>query len=84
MRGYNFTILWRQDWFVIDSFNRFIKEPQAYSDPAQFDALVQQGTNYIKNDDIAQLRRVIAQLMQIRIYKSGVDDIMADVNILRG
>jgi molecular chaperone DnaK len=84
MRGYNFTILWRQDWFVIDSFKRFIKDPQAYSDPAQFDALVQQGTNYIKNDDIAQLRRVIAQLMQIRIYKSGVDDIMADVNILRG
>lgn len=84
MRGYNFTILWRQDWFVVDSFKRFIKEPQAYSDPMQFEALVQQGNNCIKNDDIPQLRRVIGQLMQIRIYKSGLDDIMADVNILRG
>lgn len=84
MRGYNFSVLWRQDWFVIDLFKRDIKDPHAYSDPAQFEALVQQGNNYIKNDDITQLRRVIAQLAKIRIYRSEEDDIMADVNIYRG
>ena len=84
MRRNNFIILWRQDWFVVDYFKRMAKEPHAYSDPAQFEALVQHGTDCIKNDDINQLRRVAAQLVSMRIYSSGVVDMMADVNILRG
>lgn len=84
MRGYNFRILWRQDWFVVDYFKRMVKDSHAYSDRAQFEALVQRGAEYIKNDDIEQLRHVVAELISIRIYKSRVDDIMADVNILRG
>lgn len=84
MRGYNFTILWRQDWFVVGMFKDLAKDPFAYSSRSQFDALVQQGELCIKNDDFARLRKVIAQLYSIRIYKSGADDLMADVNILRG
>ena len=84
MRGYNFTILWRQDWFVVDYFKRAAKSPQAYSDANQFAALVQQGENCIKNDDIPQLRKVVANLFRILIYKSGIDEMMADANIIRG
>ena len=84
MRGYNFAILWRQDWFVIDYFKRAAKSPQLFSDPNQFEALIQQGENCIKNDDISQLRKIVATLMRIRIFKSGIEDIMADVNIIRG
>lgn len=84
MRGYNFTILWRQDWFVVDMFKDLAKEPFAYSNQSQYETLVQQGEMCIKNDDFARLRKVVAQLYSIRNFTSGSDDVMANVNILRG
>lgn len=84
MKGYNFSILWKQDWFVVGYFKRQCSDSQAYSDENQFKLLVQQGENCIRNDDIFQLRKVIANLMSIRLYRTGIDDIMDDVNIIRG
>ena len=84
MKDYNSAILWRQDWFVIDYFKHHSKRPYEYSDPQVFEALVQQGEQCIKNDDIVQLRKVVGQMFQIRIYKANENDLMNEVNILRG
>ena len=84
MHRYNFAILWRQDWFVMDFFRNEAKSPQSYSDQHQFAALVQQGETCIKNDDIAQLRETVAAMQRIRIYRSRIDEVMAEANIIRG
>jgi len=84
MKKYNFIILWRQEWFVIDYFKRMVATPYNYIDQSQFAELVQQGDVCIKSGDIAQLRDIISNLYSIRISNSGVDDILADVNIVRG
>ena len=84
MKKYNFIILWRQEWFVIDYFKRMVATPYNYIDQSQFAELVQQGDLCIKSGDIAQLRDIISNLYSIRISNSGVDDILADVNIVRG
>ena len=84
MKKYNFVILWRQDWFVIDYFKRMTATPYNYIDQSQFAELVQKGDACINAGDIAQLRDIICDLYSIRISSSGVDDILADVNIVRG
>ncbi len=83
MRGYNFTILWRQDWFVVDYFKRWVNRPFDFTDRALFTKLAALGADCIKNDDIEKLRGVIAQLYSIRIHCSD-DDVMGNTNIMRG
>lgn len=82
MRGLNFTILWRQDWFVIDYFRRMVSR-DAYSDRAAFEALQEQGMQAIRRDDIEQLRSIVARLSAIRLHRSGEADFADNVNIIR-
>ena len=61
-----------------------VATPYNYIDQSQFAELVQKGNDFIKNGNIDELRDVIVDLHNIRISNSGVDDILADVNIVRG
>ena len=84
LRGRNWEILWRQDWFVVDTFKRLAQEPWQFADHNQHAELVAHGNEAIKADDIEKLRRVVGGLYSIRISTGGVDDMLATANITRG
>lgn len=84
LKARNWEILWRQDWFVVDTFKRFEKEVWQFADAAQHKELVSHGNEAIKADDIEKLRRVVGGLYVIRISTAGDNDMVASANIARG
>ena len=84
LRGRNFMILWRQDWFIIDRFKWLAQDVYLFSDLSEHAQLVAIGSEALKVNDIDKLRSVVANLDSIRIGSAGEDDMMADVNIVRG
>ena len=84
LRGKNFDILWRQDWFVVERFKQMASSKHNFTDPLQFEELVATGIQFMKDDDIDKLRQVVGGLYQIRL-NTGSDAEMIDVaNIIRG
>lgn len=83
LRGRNFIILWRQDWFVIDHFKRLAQASYLFSDAREHAQLVAVGTEAIKANDIDKLRAVVGQLISIQVGSTGDDDMMAGANIVR-
>lgn len=83
LRGRNFMILWRQDWFVIDRFKWLAQDTYLFADPREHAQLVAVGAEALKTNDIDKLRSVVAHLDSIRIGSSGEDDMMAGANIVR-
>ena len=82
----NFKILWRQDWYVMEIFKNQKSSPQFFTDAVRFKDLVTQGTHTIKNDNIDELRQIVIQLSNIRIYidTPSDDDFIVETNIIRG
>lgn len=83
LRGKNFMILWRQDWFVIDRFKWLAKDTYLFPDAREHAQLVSVGAEALKANDINKLRAVVAQLDSVRIGSGGDDEMMADANIVR-
>ena len=84
LRSRNWEILWRQDWYVMDTFKRFSQESWQFADQGQFAELVDHGNEAIKADDMEKLRRVLSGLYAIRISTAGDDDMLATSNITKG
>jgi molecular chaperone DnaK len=84
LKGKNFEILWRQDWFVVERFKSMVNSPHMFVDKHRFAELTQIGTQLMRSDEIEKLRAVVAQLSMIQIG-SGPDDDRFDVaNIIKG
>jgi len=83
LRGRNFMILWRQDWFVIDRFKWLAQDTYLFADLHEHAQWVAIGTEALKANDIDKLRAVVANLDSIRIGSAGEDDMMAGANIVR-
>lgn len=83
LRGRNFMILWRQDWFVIDRFKWLAQDTYLFVDLHEHAQWVAVGTEALKANDIDKLRAVVANLDSIRIGSAGEDDMMAGANIVR-
>lgn len=83
LRGKNFMILWRQDWFVIDRFKWLSKDSYLFPDAREHSQLSSVGAEALKANDIDKLRAVVAQLDSIRIGSGGDDEMMAGANIVR-
>jgi molecular chaperone DnaK len=83
LRGRNFMILWRQDWFVIDRFKWLAQDSYLFADLREHAQLVTVGAEALKTNDIDKLRAVVAHLDSIRIGSAGEDDMMAGANIVR-
>jgi molecular chaperone DnaK len=84
LKGRNFEILWRQDWFVVERFKLMVNSPHLFADKHRFEELSNIGAQLIRSDDIEKLRAVVAQLSMIQIG-GGPDNEMFDVaNIIRG
>lgn len=84
LRGRNWQILWRQDFFVVDTFKRLSEEPWHFSDRRQHAELVAAGKEALKADDFEKLRSVVGKLYSIRISSGDDDDMLAVANITRG
>jgi molecular chaperone DnaK len=83
LRGKNFMILWRQDWFVIDRFKWLAKDTYLFPDAREHAQLVNAGAEALKANDMNTLRAVVAQLDSVRIGSGGDDEMMAGANIVR-
>jgi len=84
LKGKNFEILWRQDWFVVERFKSMVNSPHLFADKHRFEELANIGAQVMRSDDIEKLRAVVAQLSMIQIG-GGSDNEMFDVaNIIRG
>jgi molecular chaperone DnaK len=83
LRGRNFMILWRQDWFVIERFKWLAQDTYLFPDATRARAAGGVGVEALKANDIDKLRAVVANLDSIRIGSAGDDDMMAGANIVR-
>lgn len=84
LRSKIFTILWRQDWFVIDQFNHLAERPYLFPDSAEFAGLVKTGEEAIEANDVDRLRQIVAELSIRRIGSSSEAELLQSVNVLRG
>jgi len=84
LRGKNFLILWRQDWFVIDRFKRLSENSYMFTDASEHASLVGLGKQALAANDIDKLRQVVIQLDSIRVGSAGEGDMLAGSNILVG
>jgi molecular chaperone DnaK len=84
LKGKNFEILWRQDWFVVERFKSMINSPHLFADKHRFEELAQIGTQLMRSDDIEKLRAVVAQLSMIQIGGSPDNEMFDVANIIRG
>ena len=83
LRGRNFMILWRQDWFVIERFKWLAQDTYLFPDAREHAQLVTVGAEALKANDIDKLRAVVVNLDSIRVGSAGDDDMMAGANIVR-
>ncbi len=83
LRGRNFMILWRQDWFVIERFKWLAQDTYLFPDAREHAQLVAVGSEALKANDIDKLRAVVVNLDSIRVGSAGDDDMMAGANIVR-
>jgi len=84
LKGKNFQILWRQDWFVVDRFQSLAKSPHHFADRRRHQELVSLGTQFLQADDIGKLREIVAQLFAIQIDLGSEYEMFDAVNIIRG
>jgi molecular chaperone DnaK len=83
LRGRNFMILWRQDWFVIERFKWLAKSRHSFPDANEHSQLVSAGAEALQANDMDRLRAVVGNLYSIRVGAAGDDDMMAASNIVR-
>ena len=83
LRGRNFMILWRQDWFVIERFKWLAEDIHLFPDADEHGQLVSAGAEALSANDIDKLRAVAAHLDSIRIGSAGEDEMLAAANIVR-
>lgn len=84
LRGKNWAILWRQDWFVIDWFKWMSDNPHMFNSPKDFAELVAVGKQALAANDMDKLRLVTDHLDNLRIRAGGGDEMIAGSNILMG
>ena len=76
-------IYYRQDWAIVDLFNRLSEHEYGYTDLNKFRELVTMGKKYRDEGNIEELRKVIGALFSIKIV-SGSSTEMEIINIIRG
>jgi len=84
MKTKNTMILIRQDWFIVDWYQRSVTSSSNYSDVTRFRQLKQLGDQALANDDIDQLRRVLFELLSIQIHADSGIGMFDIANIIKG
>ncbi|MDP3113908.1 MAG: Hsp70 family protein [Candidatus Cloacimonadaceae bacterium] len=84
LKGKNFEILWRQDWFVIERFKWIANSSGIVIDRNQFAELVKHGSKLLQSDEIDELRNVVIQLSRLQISSGYEEDTFDIANIIKG
>jgi len=84
MKSKNFSILIRQDWFIVDWYQRITSSKADFLDQARFFELKRQGDHALSEDDIGQLRSVLFELLSIRVTADSGDNMFDIANIVKG
>lgn len=84
LKGMNFMILWRQDWYVIERFKWLAEDAYLFTDKQQHAELVKAGAAAIKADELDKLRQVVFHLDSLRVGSSSDDGMLSSSNIARG
>lgn len=84
MKTKNTLILLRQDWFIVDWYQRAVANPNNYIDIQKYNELKQMGNAALANDDIDQLRQILFELLSIQIHSGSGDGMFDNVNIVKG
>lgn len=84
MRSKNTLILLRQEWFVVDWYQRLTSTPSNFIDMSKFNELKQLGDTALSNDDIDQLRQILFELLSIQIRSDSGDGMFDIANIVKG
>lgn len=84
MRSKNTLILLRQEWFVVDWYQRLTSTPSNFIDMNKFNELKQLGDAALANDDIDQLRQILFELLAIQIRSDSGDGMFDIANIVKG
>ena len=82
LRGKNWEILWRQDSFVVGRFQWLSKSSHLFQDKVEFAQLVAVGQKATAEDDMHQLRAVVASMEDKRIHVGGDDGMSDGANII--
>jgi len=82
MKGMNWQVLWRQDWFIVDTFKSLSEEDGLFTDKVLFEELVRTGIDAVQRDDIEELRNIVLRIYQIRVVGTSYQDIFLPVNII--
>lgn len=84
MKTKNTIILLRQDWFIVDWYQRATSSSANYLDQAKFNDLKRLGDQALADDDIDQLRSVLFELLSIQIHSDSGDGMFDIANIVKG
>ena len=84
MKTKNTIILLRQDWFVIDWYQRIVANPNNYIDTQNYYRLSQLGDAALANDDIDKLRQILLKLLSIQIDNDFGAGMFDNANIVKG
>ncbi len=79
-----FTILNRQDWYIVRRFKYLSENDHLFMDKSQHSELVQIGNEAIRADDMDKLRIIRQHLESIALDTGSDDNILAATNIVRG
>ena len=55
LKGRNFEILYRQDWFIIEQFNYLANSPYLFADQDRFEELVHVGIQLMRHPEIQEI-----------------------------
>ena len=84
LNGKYFTILWQQDWFVIDWFKEESKRETDYIDAAAFRKLVGIGQQALEANEIDKLRHTLGAILTLPRKARAADRSNDFVNIIKG
>lgn len=78
-----FMILWRQDWFIVDSFKWNLESPHLFLDSKLYADLINRGQKALAAGDVEELRKVVAELNLSKISSPEADDFVGRANIVK-
>lgn len=84
MKTKNTLILLRQDWFIVDWYQRATASSSNYIDQGRFNELKRLGNQALAEDNIDQLRTVLFELLSIQIHSDSGDGMFDIANIVKG
>ena len=82
LRGRNWDVLWRQDSFVMGRFTMLQGCAHQFPDAAGYAALIADGAQAVRADDMAKLRTVVSALEARRVRGGDLEDAGAAANIV--